>query len=223
MNLLFYISFILYSAAIGILGMPLLVTHYTASLVMRAWATGVLLLLKVLCGVDYTTDLHVSEKGNLVVCNHQSAFEIMILIKHVPNPVFFLKHELFYVPFINLYLWRTGQLGVNRTRKGNSGHLLERAVKLAPHKNIIIFPEGERVHVNEIKEYHAGAVLLAKKLHKPITPCVTNAGYFWPKKSFKKIRGTAVLRQLDPMTCDKPARVMLKELQDTIENAKKYI
>lgn len=58
--------------------------------------------------VNFSAPLHAG-RNYLLVCNHQSWADIMILFHalhgHAPLPRFFLKHDLLYVPFIGSACW----------------------------------------------------------------------------------------------------------------------
>lgn len=237
LSFLFYIISFIFTLSALVVCLPLLVTKKTSFLFLKYWAVIELWFLKICCGVSYELkNFNVPESGSLIAAKHHSVFEILILLKHVPNPVFFLKKEIMYVPLVNFFLLRTKQLVVDRTNKQNSG-LLDIACDLISTSNIIIFPEGKRVKPEENTKFHAGIIFLAQKLEKKahekackmnkndqiinqfkqnIIPFAINCGVFWPKKSLIKQPGVAVVQQLPNLICDSSLSQNLANLQKVI-------
>lgn len=197
--------------------LPLLISKKASMWFIRSWATVELFFLKIFCGLSYKlVGFNVSDSGNIIACKHQSAFEILILLKHVKNPVFFLKKELMFVPLVNLYLWRTGQLSVARGSGGNF-HLIELAQNRLKDSNVIIFPEGKRVPIAHTDvPYHSGVIFLAHKSNAFIVPFATNTGCFWKRKEFIKRSGVAVLEQLPDFYLENSLKISLQNLQTKI-------
>lgn len=194
-SILFYIISVIASIVICTFGLPLLMTMRGAKKVARTWAGCMLILCKYILRIDYTTNINMSDSGHLIACNHQSVLEILILLRHVPNCVFILKRELIFIPLINLYLLRSGQIAINR-KSPDKNKLFEQASRAIKHSNIIIFPQGTRVEYGSIGTYKPGVALLAKKLQVKISLCITDAGRFWGRRSLGKTRGVCKVVQL---------------------------
>lgn len=212
-----------FSGAIVIICVPFLITRRGAFFVMYMWAKGCLFLLNIFWGLKIRLDGKLQkEYGNLIACKHQSTLEILILSATVERPVFFLKSSLLYIPFLNLFLFRTGQLPVRRWVKNNA-HLLEKAKQRLKDSNVIIFPEGTRVSLDESIPYHSGVILLAKQADVEIVPMSTNSGYFWPRRSVVKKPGVATVRVLENFKVTKSLKESLLDLQILIDTDSKAL
>ncbi len=113
------------------------------------------------------------EKGNLkavagavVVANHPSLIDVVILVALLPKTLYVAKHQLlrsFPLSFV-----------VRATALPDDAQLLEVApAYLAQGWNVLIFPEGTRSPApNTPRRFHRGAAQLALRTHAPIL-CVT--------------------------------------------------
>lgn len=217
-HILFYIYCIIYTLLLCTICLPLLLNKHCSTKVMKWWAQGILLSLKPLYNIRWSTNLDsftISKNGNLIACNHQSVLEILILIVIIPNPVFILKKELYLIPLINLYLYRTGQIGVKRT--GNNKRFTSQAIQAIQEHNIIIFPQGTRVQHDHQSTYHPGIGILAKKLQKDILAFKTNSGLFWGRRSIIKFSGIAKVDHIGFIQHNDSIKNIINKLQDMIE------
>ena len=83
---------------------------------------------------------------------------------------------------------------------------------------MVIFPEGTRIAPGERGKYLPGGALLAEKSGFPICPVAHNAGYFWPRRGWRKLPGTVqfvIGPPVDPSGRD--PREVNTELQNWIE------
>lgn len=202
---------------------PLLITRNGAFLVMKIWSRSMLYITKKFWGITVSIENmdKIPEKGGLLACKHQSTLEIIALAAIVKKPIFFLKSSLLYIPFLNLYIFRTGQLAVRRWVKNNS-RLFGQACQRLKDCNIIIFPEGTRVSVGDDKDFKGGVVILAKQANVPIIPISTNTGVFSPRRSLDKYAGNATLRVLDPIMVTN-LKTDLQTLQQVINDDSKKL
>lgn len=203
---------------ISILFMPCLITMNASFFTIKLWAKGCLVLLNLFHNlkIEYIQDTPISQTGNIVASKHQSMLEILGLIEIVPRPIFFMKASLLFVPFLNLYLLRTGQLFVWRGYKNNS-HLLEKAKQKLESANIIIFPEGTRSTPGIDSVYKKGVIFLAKIAFKDnpnikLIPISINTGYFWGRRSVYKKPGIAKIHVLSPLNIKETNIDSLKEI-----------
>lgn len=213
---LFYILSVVLGIASWFILCPLLFTRSGAFFIIKVWAVVGVFLLRVFCGIK--VELHNKDKltdlGMLIACKHQSTLEIIALCKYVKNPVFFMKKTLLYVPFLNIVLWRSRHLYVDR-KKGGNAHLFDQAVESLKDSNVIIFPEGTRNQVNHHNPiYRSGIVIVAQKAGADIIPISTNTGVFWKRRTILKQAGVAVLNILDKVQLSDNT---MQELKDKIE------
>ncbi len=159
------------------------------------------------------------KNGYIIASKHQSAMETLLFHALVPNVFYILKQSLMWLPFANLYAWRTGCIPIDR--KGGTRtmrKMLTRASKrFKEEMNLIIFPEGTRVLPTEQKPYGSGIAFLYDQCHVPVIPVALNTGVYWPKNSVMKYPGTVIVRFLPPIQPGLEKRDFLKKLENIIE------
>ena len=112
------------------------------------------------------------ENGMLFVCNHQSNFDILLLLSYIPVPKGFIaKIELGRFPWVNQWMKRIHCLFMDRDDIKQSAQTIVEGIKqLKNGINMVIFPEGKRSKTGRIGEFKAGSFKLATKAKKPIVP-----------------------------------------------------
>lgn len=219
-NVLFYLALAIYC----IVAIPTLVLPKRAIItIAKAWGWTNLWLLRAVCGTGY--ELRGVEKippGPLLVASkHQSVWETFVLLLLVRNPVYILKRELLYIPLFGWYAWKADMIPVDRG-KGSQALLAVAArakASLAQGHQILIFPEGTRRAAGAEPKYKHGVVHLYAETGAACVPIALNAGLFWPRRSFLRYPGTAVLEVLDPIAPGLDKRDFAVALQDRIETA----
>jgi len=162
--------------------------------IISKWSVINLWWLKVTCNIDHqvTGREHIPAGAGIIMCKHQSAWETLALQLVFPAQVWVLKRELLWIPIYGWCLAAMQPIAIDR----GSGVKAMRQVTAAGRKRlheglwIVIFPEGTRIAPGERGKYQAGGGLLAEKLECPVIPVAHNAGYFWPRNSFRKWPGT---------------------------------
>ena len=86
------------------------------------------------------------DKNILFVSNHQSNFDILLLLAYLPVPkAFVAKVELEKLPFINQWMKRIHCLFMDRNDIKQSAQIIIEGIKqLKSGINMVIFPEGTR-------------------------------------------------------------------------------
>jgi 1-acyl-sn-glycerol-3-phosphate acyltransferase len=153
---------------------PLIVTHYWGRSLLRA--AGVTLEVE---GCEHL------EPGRpyIFAANHQSAFDIFVLLAVLPPVKFLAKIELFSIPLFGYALGRAGSLPVDRSNRKTSMKSIERAAQAVREgSSIIIFPEGTRSTIGEMLPFKKGGFVLAIKSGQPIVPVsISGAGAVLPR------------------------------------------
>ncbi len=155
------------------------------------WNVSVLWCARVFCGI--TWDVHgrenLPEAGPyMLMANHQSAFETVLLVLLLPQPAFVLKRSLLWLPVIGWGLALTRPIVIDRSSPVRSlKRLLQQARKrFARGDVVVIFPEGTRLPVGQRRSYQAGGAHIATQGRIPVLPMAHNAGHFWPRGFLKK-------------------------------------
>lgn len=108
----------------------------------------------------------------LFVSNHQSNFDILLLLSYLPvSKGFVAKVELAKFPFINEWMKRIHCLFMDRHDIKQSAQIIIEGIKqLKSGINMVIFPEGTRSKTGELGEFKAGSFKLAVKSKRPLVP-----------------------------------------------------
>ncbi len=110
--------------------------------------------------------------GVLFVANHQSNFDIPILIGHIPRDKGFIaKLELLKVPSFSRWMKYIGCIFIDRKDPRQSLTAINDAAgQLKAGHCIVIFPEGTRSADGTVGPFRAGGLRLALKAGVPIVP-----------------------------------------------------
>ena len=111
----------------------------------------------------------------VIVSNHQTSIDAMIIIKTAPvGAAPLAKQVLKYVPIFGQVCWLCGTIFINR-KKGRSAIDTMRRVGKEMKKRMTslwIFPEGTRIQSDSIAPFKKGAFHLAIQAQVPIVPVV---------------------------------------------------
>ena len=111
----------------------------------------------------------------VVVANHQSILDILLLC-HVPREMKWVaKDELFRIPWVGWMLRMSGDIAIRRGHAESGGEALARAkAYLARGMSVIIFPEGTRSARGTLLPFKSGAFRLALDAGVPVLPIVVH-------------------------------------------------
>jgi 1-acyl-sn-glycerol-3-phosphate acyltransferase len=223
-SLAFNSGFILLTAVLGVLGLPLLLAPRRVVMCFgRFWARSVLALLKATVGLD----CDIRGIGNLpvgpciVAMKHQSAWDTLILHVLLVDPAVVLKRELLWVPFYGWYASRAGSIAIDRGGRAAALRRMLAAARTATEagRPVVIFPEGTRTAPGRKLPYQPGVAALYQTLGVPLVPAAVNSGLFWGRRSFWKRPGRITLEFLEPIPPGLPRRRLMPELEDRVETA----
>jgi 1-acyl-sn-glycerol-3-phosphate acyltransferase len=218
-NTAFYLSFLV----IAVLGLPALVSRAATLEVARVWARTNIFLMKHIAGIKF--EVRGLEKlpsgGCLIAAKHQSALETFGIVPYVHTFAFILKRELNWLPIFGWYTMRTGMIGVNRGARSKAlrDMTVEAKKKIAKGVQIIIYPEGTRRPPGAEPNYKYGPVHLYSELGTVCIPVALNTGLYWPRRSFLRYPGTAVMEFLDPIPPGLDGEAFKVKLEEAIETA----
>ena len=125
-------------------------------------------------------------KTYVVVANHQSLADIVVMYATRMQFKWVAKESLFKVPFIGWCLSLTKHIRVSRGKLGSIKKVYREVVAwLRKDMSVVFFPEGTRSKTGEIGKFQSGAFKLAIQEKKPILPIVLNGtGDAIPKGSW---------------------------------------
>ncbi len=220
----FNVAFFAWTTLYSVAFMPALVMPRRAVLlVIRGWAGGVAWLLEHIVGLTSATRgvEHVPDGAAVVASKHQSAWDTIMFPRLLPDPVYVLKREIFYIPVFGWYAWRAGSIVVDR--KGGAKALKrmigDARAALAEGRQVVVFPEGTRVAPGRRRPYQPGIAAFYAQLGAPVVPVALNSGLFWGRRSFVKRPGRVVVQFLPPILPGLDRERFMAELEERIETA----
>lgn len=115
----------------------------------------------------------------LFVSNHQSNFDIPLLMYYINKPKGFIaKKELENIPMISKWMTFMGCIFMDRSNLRKSASAIIDGIKiLKGGQSLVIFPEGTRSKGGPMIEFKAGSFKLATKSKVPIIPVTINGSY----------------------------------------------
>ncbi len=107
----------------------------------------------------------------VVVANHQSILDILLLSRMPREMKWVAKEELFRVPWVGTMLRMSGDIAIRRGDAESGGEALARAkAYLARGMSVMIFPEGTRSRTGAMLPFKSGAFRLALDAGVPVLP-----------------------------------------------------
>ena len=193
---LFWIGFFLSALFVGLLS-PLLLpfSHETCYKILRPWTNFNIWWLKLTCGVKYKIlgreNIDLDNHG-IILANHQSTWETMIIPTIFPPVSWVLKKQLFKIPFWGWALSMVKPIAIDRDAGSSAVDQVKTKGKqrLDEGNWVCLFPEGTRVKPGVKVRYRMGGALLAQYSGYPVYPFAHNAGESWPRHSYIKLPGT---------------------------------
>ncbi len=223
-NVLFYALLI----GMMVLGLPtLLLGHRSVLRLANVWARASLWLLRIICGtrVEFRGRAHIPAEPCILAAKHQSFLEIIALCSLFPHFTFVLKRELTRIPLFGWYLEGSGQIAVDRSR-GRSAltDVSRRAIAvLEDGRTLFIFPEGTRRPPEAAPEYKSGIAYIYGEAGVACLPVAVNSGLFWPRRSFRRRPGTAIIEFLPMIPAGLPRQAFQVRMCDAVETASRAL
>ncbi len=195
--------------------------HAAVSSVSRWWAWMIIRT----CGVKVEIEglEHVAGlKSYILVCNHQSFFDIFAVLAYLPGDMRFVaKKELLRIPVVGSAMKYNGHIIVDRQGGGRS---IRRAIEQARnHYPICVFAEGHRFNDGRVHEFNEGAAWLAVRSKLPCVPmAICGSGAFFPREAKVVIPGGRMKMKLGaPIKLEDmpPGREGTRELTRRLEDA----
>ncbi|HEX7573782.1 MAG TPA: lysophospholipid acyltransferase family protein [Bacteroidota bacterium] len=122
----------------------------------------------------------------VMVCNHQSLVDILVLFRLFVHFKWVSKAENFRIPFVGWNMTLNRYIRIERGRlRGNLSMMRGAEAALEAGSSVMIFPEGTRSPGGVLGGFKAGAFELALRTGRPILPIVIDGtAAALPKKGF---------------------------------------
>lgn len=112
-------------------------------------------------------------KTYVIVANHQSLADIVIIYKTKMQFKWVAKASLFGVPFVGWSMYLAKHIRLSRGKFSSIKHVYRESAKwLRNGMSVLFFPEGTRSTTDRMNEFQNGAFKLAIKEGVPVLPIV---------------------------------------------------
>ncbi len=145
------------------------------------------------------------DRGQVLVSNHQSWFDVFALAASLPVRFSFVgKKELSRIPFLGQAWEKVGHIAIDRSDHKAAIESLRRVdEQFRAGKTIIMFPEGTRSPTGELARFKKGAFVMAIKSQVPVVPvAVTGTRAIMEKGNWIIAPGTATIRVGEPISTE---------------------
>jgi 1-acyl-sn-glycerol-3-phosphate acyltransferase len=139
------------------------------------WSRFTLFTAGIKVRVNGKENIPVHKSGYVVICNHESNFDIPVLMATLPfTPAFVAKAELMRFPFIRSWMKAMECLPIDRDNPRESRRKIIRRIKNKGMNQIVLFPEGTRNRGKNMKEFKTGSLKLIFHNQLEILPVSIN-------------------------------------------------
>lgn len=131
----------------------------------------------------------------VMVANHQSLVDILVLFRLFVPFSWVSKEENFRVPFIGWNMRLNGYIPLKRGDRASAAEMMDACrATLREGTSVMMFPEGTRSRTGELQAFKPGAFQLALDTGAPVLPIVLDgSSRALPKRGFV-LRGRHVIR-----------------------------
>ncbi|CAB1075816.1 Acyl-CoA:1-acyl-sn-glycerol-3-phosphate acyltransferase (EC [Olavius algarvensis Delta 1 endosymbiont] len=156
--------------------------------VARIWARGILFVSRIKVTINGLANIDPTQ-SYVYMSNHQSNFDIPVLLAHLPVQFRWLaKAELFKIPIFGRAMRGAGYVKIDRFNQQSAFESIsEAAGKMKNGVSVMIFPEGTRSRDGKIKNFKKGGFIMAVDAGVPIVPLVLKGTWSIMDKSSMRI------------------------------------
>ncbi len=190
----------------------------------RIWGRIICSLVGVKVKVEGLENIR-EEETYIFAANHASQFDIFTFQGYFPHHFRWIaKKELFKIPVFGRAMRKVGYISIDRSKGRQALKSLDEAAgQIASGKSVLIFPEGTRSPDGKIREFKAGAVLLAIKAGVQVVPMAfVNSYQILPKGKLLADSGTVTIRVGKPIATDHykatDKQALTRELQQEVQS-----
>jgi len=159
--------------------------HWTYP-VGRLWSKGLLFCAWLRVETRFAVPLD-PQARYVYMANHQSLFDIPVLLATLPGKTRFLaKKSLFQIPIFGWAMSIAGFIPVDRRDRSTARDMFAEAIaRLRAGVSLLVFPEETRSLDGKVHAFQRGGFLLAMKSGLPIVPVGLNGTFdVQPRRSF---------------------------------------
>ncbi|MBI3394276.1 MAG: 1-acyl-sn-glycerol-3-phosphate acyltransferase [Spirochaetia bacterium] len=163
----------------------------------------------------------VTGKRYVMVSNHASMVDILVMFRLFRHFKWVSKSENFKIPFIGWNMRMNKYIEIKRgSVKGGDRMMKDCEATLKEDSSIMIFPEGTRSETGEMRPFKRGAFELAMRTDTPVLPIVIRgSARALPKRGvIFRGRHNITIEVLDPILPERFASMTPDELSDMTRN-----
>jgi 1-acyl-sn-glycerol-3-phosphate acyltransferase len=171
-------------------------------IIARTWARGILFASRINVTVNGLANID-SGQSYVYMSNHQSNFDIPVLLAHLPVQFRWLaKAELFKIPIFGRAMRGAGYVKIDRFNQESAFESIKEAgSRMKNGVSVMIFPEGTRSRDGKIRPFKKGGFIMAVDSGVPIVPIILQGTWSIMEKSSLKIKtGEVTLNIAAPIT-----------------------
>lgn len=189
----------------------------------RLWAQHVLWIAGVKLEVRGRENIPSTDRVAFVT-NHQSYFDIPILMSTIPKLLGFIaKAELGKIPIINMWMKAMGCIFIERKKASESlNRSRARIEKAQQGEPVVLFPEGTRSKGPLLGRFKTGSLQILFSTDLTIIPVSISGSYHLLEENKKLKRGTVHVTFHEPVqgsnVTDKNAKDVAHQLRKTIQD-----
>lgn len=160
-------------------------------------------------------------KKYIIVSNHQSILDIVILFHINAHYKWVSKSEIFKIPLIGWGMSMNRYIKIVRSNFRSIPKMMSDCkIELGKGSSVLIFPEGTRSDDGTIKKFKDGAFQLALDMKVPVLPVVLNgtADVISKGKILLQKRKNLKIKVLDEMPYEEFMNMTKKELSKVVYN-----
>jgi 1-acyl-sn-glycerol-3-phosphate acyltransferase len=158
-------------------------------------------------------------KAYVMVCNHQSLLDILIIYRVFCHFKWVAKASLFRIPVIGWNMWLNRYVSIERSSMKSQREMLRQCGEhIQKGSSVMIFPEGTRSRTGELRPFKEGAFLVALQQKADIVPMVLDGSYrALPAKGFlPKRRQHVCLHILPPVSYQASKDMGIRQLSEHV-------
>ncbi len=195
-------------------------TNFLLILILQGWSKSLLWVAGMKRNVFGKENLP-KENSVCFVSNHQSIFDILLILANVPKVIGFIaKKELLKMPFLNFWMIMIGCAFIDRKSRTQSMALIkDRLHQIHNGKPMLIFPEGTRSRCAEMNKFKTSGLQLVINEGITIVPLTVVDTYKCYEHNGNRVVGNKIELWIHkPVDVSQLSDEEKKNLIDTLQN-----
>lgn len=185
----------------------------------KIFSKGILLIAGVRVSI-YGKELLDKKENYIFISNHQSYFDIPVLMQAVPNNIRFIyRSSLTRIPIFGWGMYLSGYIPINRENPREAIKSLRKASeKIKKGISVVVFPEGTRSSDGELGVFKRGMFVFAEEANVKLVPTSITGSYnILQRNKFKICSGRVNVVFNKPIDYRKD-KYFVNEIKETIKS-----